>query len=90
MDFAPISKFLCSSQTMSGSQARRSGFDRPSRSAEILQCPYKAATNTLDEFVDIGERSGQASTTAEFSASNYPRNDVVRTSSNRFAEVGRP
>ena len=56
MDFAPISKFLCSSQTMTGSQARRSGFDRPSRSAEILQCPYKAATATLDEFVDIGER----------------------------------
>ena len=56
MDFARISKFLCSSQTMSGSQARRSGFDRPSRSAEILQCLYKAVTDTLDEFVNIQER----------------------------------
>ena len=48
MGFALVSKSLRSSQTMSRSSPRRFGFDRPARSAEILQCPYKAVTN---EFV---------------------------------------
>ena len=49
MDFDPLlSKLLHSSQTISRSDARRFGFDRPAAPATILQCPYKAAT---DEFV---------------------------------------
>ena len=71
-DFAPNSKFLCSSQTISRLQARRVDFNRPSRSAKNLQCPYKAVTDALDEFFDIGKRLGQASTTAEFRAQTTP------------------
>ncbi|EJK55446.1 hypothetical protein THAOC_24822 [Thalassiosira oceanica] len=40
------------------------------------------------DIVNIGEKHGQASATAGISVSNYPKDAIVQTSSNRFAEVG--
>ena len=38
----------------------------------IVLGTYKAVTDALDEFFDIGKRLGQASTTAEFRAQTTP------------------